>query len=101
MLDIAIPQQIDICVLANTIDNLSKPIQRLVTLGFMSVKRIILKNWKIRKPECFYIQNWVKDFINLLSMESAIIYWDPYGEHINEMTLKNVKHELQKRLAVV
>ena len=65
----------------------------------MSVKRIILKNWKLRKPNCFHIPNWVKDFINLLSMESVIIDWDPYEEDTNEMTLKNVKNELQKRLA--
>lgn len=28
-------------------------------------------NWKIRKPDCCNIQNSLKDFLALLSMESA------------------------------
>ena len=45
--------------------------QRLLKLAFLSVKRIILMNWKVRKPGCFCLHQWLKDFVDLIMMERA------------------------------
>uniref|UniRef100_A0A8C6S6I3 Reverse transcriptase domain-containing protein n=1 Tax=Neogobius melanostomus TaxID=47308 RepID=A0A8C6S6I3_9GOBI len=58
LLNVEIPNQFDVCVLGNTTGTLSKTTQRIAALGFMSVKRIILKNWKVRKADCFDLHNW-------------------------------------------
>ncbi len=44
------------------------------TLAFLSGKRIILMNWKQHKPNCFSMENWNKDFTDLLSMEQAALF---------------------------
>ena len=35
------------------------------------MKRIIMMNLKIHKPNCFNIYDWLKHFMDLLSMEQA------------------------------
>lgn len=44
----------EVCLLGLKLDEVeSKVLQHLLSLTFLSVKRIILMNWKIRKPNCF------------------------------------------------
>ena len=45
--------------------------QHIIALAFMSVKRIIMMNWKVQKPNCSNTDNWLKHFMDLLSMERA------------------------------
>ena len=60
------------CHLGSRVENIESTVtQRIIALAFLSAKRIILINWKIRKPNCFSIDNWLKDFLDLLSMERA------------------------------
>lgn len=74
--------------------------KKIAVLGFMSVKRIILKNWKIRKTNCFDIYNWVKDFMNLLSMENVFSHLSgPYDNQTNDMSLQDIMNDIKKKLA--
>ena len=60
------------CLLGSRVENIESTVtQRIIALAFLSAKRIILINWKIRKPNCFSIENWLTDFLDLLSMERA------------------------------
>uniref|UniRef100_A0A667ZNP8 Reverse transcriptase domain-containing protein n=1 Tax=Myripristis murdjan TaxID=586833 RepID=A0A667ZNP8_9TELE len=62
----------EVCLLGAKMDGVkSEEIQQLLTLAYLSVKRIILMNWKVRKPNCFCLNNWLKDFIELIMMERA------------------------------
>lgn len=36
----------------------SRKLQYLLDFAFLSVKRTIIINWKVRKPNCFNIDNW-------------------------------------------
>ncbi len=46
-------------LLGNKIDQVtSKELQHLLDLAFLSVKQIIIINWKGRKLTCFKIDNW-------------------------------------------
>lgn len=61
-----------ICLLGNKAEEVkSNELQYLINLGFLSAKRIILMNWKVRKPNCFHIDGWVKDYMDLIAMEHA------------------------------
>lgn len=97
-LNLIIPKQFHICVLGNIPENLPKISQKVAGLGFMSAKRIILKNWKLQKMDCFDINNWVKDFMSLLSMESVILFHDINKKHNNEKTLQDVLDDLKRKL---
>ncbi|KAL7397330.1 hypothetical protein ABVT39_020256 [Epinephelus coioides] len=69
---VKIPLCPSVCLLGTRIESIqSKLTHHIIALAFMSVKRIILMNWKSHKPNCFNIDNWLKDFLNLLSMERA------------------------------
>lgn len=46
-------------------------IEHLIDLAFLSVKRIILINWKVKKPSCFNIDKWLNNYLELISMEQA------------------------------
>merc|ERR1712131_19897 len=61
------------CLLGCQIEGveLSKELQYLLGLAFLSVKRLILLNWKVRKPNCFDMNIWMRDFLDLASMEQA------------------------------
>ena len=64
----------EVCLLGLKLDGIeSKALQHLLSLAFLSVKRIILMNWKIRKLNCFCLDQWLKDFIDLIMMEQAAI----------------------------
>lgn len=43
----------------------------IVTLAFLSVKKTILLNWKIHKPDSYLKHNRLKVFLDLLLIESA------------------------------
>ena len=63
------------CLLGSKIDEVcSKEVQDLIGLAFLSVKRIILMNWKVRKPNCFDVDRWLEDFLDLVSMEQAALF---------------------------
>ena len=49
----------------------TKKLKYLLDLAFLSAKRLILTNWKVKKPICFYIDNLQTDFLELVSMEQA------------------------------
>ncbi len=72
MFNVHIPQCPVVCILGNRVENTqAKTTQRLIALTCLSVKRIILMNWKICKLDCYSKHNWLKDFLDLLSMENA------------------------------
>ena len=72
ILNIHIPKCPVVCLLGSAVGNIHvKIMQRIIALAFLSVKRTILMNWKIRKPDCYNKYNWLKDFLDLLSMEKA------------------------------
>ena len=61
-----------VCLLGAKVDGIQATlIQRLVALACLSAKRTIMLNWKILKPNCFSIVNWLRDFMDLLAMERA------------------------------
>ena len=60
------------CILGLKPDNItSGSAHRLWTLACLATKRLILLNWKERKPACFSKEFWQRDFQNLLDMERA------------------------------
>ena len=56
--------------LGSRVENIEST-QHIIALAFQSVKQIIMMNWKVQKPNCFNTDNWLKDFVDLLSMERA------------------------------
>ena len=46
-------------------------VDRLWTLGCLTIKRLVLMNWKVRKPGCFTRDSWRGEFLDLLNMERA------------------------------
>ncbi len=53
----------EVCLLGVKMDGVkSGVIQQLLILAFLSVKRVILMIWKVRKPKCFCLNHWLKDF---------------------------------------
>lgn len=54
-------------------------VQRLITPAFLSVKRTILTNWKVPKPYCF----WLKDFIGLNNGSVASELQDLYRDGLD------------------
>ena len=45
--------------------------QKIISLAYASTSRIILRNWKVRKPNCFSLDNWLSEFLEVVSMEGA------------------------------
>lgn len=45
--------------------------RKIIGLAFLIVKRMILCNWKIRKPNCFSIETWFSEFLHILGMEQV------------------------------
>ena len=43
----------------------------LWTLGCLTIKRLVVMNWKVRKPGCFLRESWLGQFLDLLNMERA------------------------------
>ena len=65
----------------------TKKIQYLLDLAFLSAKRLILMNWKVKKPNCFDIVNWQKDFLELVSMEQAAsVLQDLGSDHTDSLS---------------
>ncbi len=72
ILNVYIPQCPAVCLLGSKVENIHARItQRIIALAFLSVKRTILMKWKIRKPDCYNKNTWLKDSLDLLSMEKA------------------------------
>ena len=66
----------------------SKAFQHLIALAFLSVKRTILINWKVRKPNCFSIDSWLKDYLDLIAMEDAALALKDLGSgHTGALSL--------------
>lgn len=58
------------CLFGQRLEHIkSKSVHRLLDLGFLSAKRIILMNWRVRKSSCFALCRWNRDYLDLLSME--------------------------------
>lgn len=94
-----------VCLLGGEVDGVkSAETQHLLTLAFLSVKRIILMNWKVRKLNCFCLHNWLKDFVELIMMKRAAstlqgLYtdglvepWTLIREYIKKLHLTKVKN---------
>ena len=75
--------------------DLGQTINRLWSLGCLTTKRIILRNWKERKRNCFLKDTWVGQFLDLLNMERAACllkdfdkrlegYWDIVRQHLSK-----------------
>lgn len=79
ILNIHVPKCPVVCLLGDWVDDIQSDItQRISALAFLSVKRTILMNWKVQKPDCFDM-NWLRDFRELVSMaraSSALIEFD-------------------------
>ena len=44
-------------------------------------------NWKVKKPNCFDIVNWQKDFLELVSMEQAAsVLQDLGSDHTDSLS---------------
>ncbi len=72
MLEVQIPVCPVTCLLGHRLEHLqSNSVHVLLNLGFLSAKRIILMNWKVHKPSCCAIPVWLRDYLDLLSMEQA------------------------------
>ena len=71
-LNVNLPVGPNICLLGLKPDNVvgRTAVQRW-TLGCLATKRLILLNWKERKPACFTKESWLRDYKELLSMERA------------------------------
>ena len=62
------------CLLGSRIENIKSTLSHhIIALPFLSVKLILMMNWKISKPNCFNIDNWSKDLMDLLSLERATL----------------------------
>ena len=64
--------------LGSRVENIEST-QHIIALAFQSVKQIIMMNWKVQKPNCFNTDNWLKDFMDLLSMERATSFLNDLG----------------------
>ncbi|KAF3836212.1 hypothetical protein F7725_028770 [Dissostichus mawsoni] len=51
--------------------NFARTADRLWTLGCLATKRLVLLNWKERKPACFTRDSWLREYLDLLNMERA------------------------------
>lgn len=72
LLDVDLPLSPIVCILGNKPDNVTCPMSiHLWALACLSVKRLILLNWKERKPACFLRETWLGDYLDLLNMERA------------------------------
>ena len=71
-INVNLPVGPNICLLGLKPDNVvgRTAVQRW-TLGCLATKRLILLNWKERKPACFTKESWLRDYKELLSMERA------------------------------
>ncbi|KAF3858942.1 hypothetical protein F7725_012143 [Dissostichus mawsoni] len=60
------------CLLGHKPDgNVARTADRLWTLGCLATKRLVLLNWKERKPACFTRDSWLREYLDLLNMERA------------------------------
>lgn len=73
-----------VCLLGMRVENIQSTLsQQIIALAFLSVKQIILMNWKSPQPNCFNIDIWLKYFIDLLLMEqtaTALSQYDHGGD---------------------
>ncbi|KAI9523184.1 hypothetical protein NQZ68_030533 [Dissostichus eleginoides] len=51
--------------------NVARAADRLWTLGRLATRRLVLLNWKERKPACFTRDSWLREYLDLLNMERA------------------------------
>lgn len=62
------------CVLGVEMSSVqSRMMRHVLLLAFVAAKRIILMNWKERKQNCFHIENWRRDFMDILAMEQGAL----------------------------
>lgn len=81
ILNIAIPLCPRICLLGGKLESVRDgKMQKIIALAYLAVKRIILLNWKVRKPICFNKETWLLDFLELLSMERAVASLHEYDQ---------------------
>ena len=74
------------CLLGARVENIqSNKHQRVVALACLSTKRMILMNWKVRKPSCFSRDRWLEEFLFLLSMERATSILEELDEDTSEL----------------
>ncbi|KAF3852923.1 hypothetical protein F7725_006278, partial [Dissostichus mawsoni] len=60
------------CLLGSPLNGITSTFaSKLIALACLSTKRLVLMNWKVRKPNCFNLNRWLEDFLNILSMEEA------------------------------
>ncbi len=72
IMNVHIPQCPVVCILRNIMEIYNtRTTQCIVALAFLSVKRTTLMNWKIHKTYCYNKKNLLKDFLDLLLMEST------------------------------
>lgn len=73
-----------IAILGKNVEGVkSKTTQKLIALAFLTVKRMLLINWKVRKPNCFLLDKWVGEYLELVSMEQAASALDLSKEQSN------------------
>ncbi len=77
-----------VCLLENKIEEAtSRDLQHLIDLAFLLVKRTILVNWKIRKPNCFDIDARLNNYLELVSMEQAAsVLQDLGSDHMETLS---------------
>ena len=52
--------------LSSRVENIESTLtQHIIALAFLSVKQIIMMKWKIHKPNCFNIDHWLKDVMDV------------------------------------
>ena len=79
------------CLLGKQVEGVIPPkFLYLLDLAFLSVKRTILINWRVRKSNCFNIDNWQKDFLDLVSMEQAASVLQDLGNDHTDLLSQNM-----------
>lgn len=97
MFDVQIsPCPLDCLLGIRTQDFKSKDVDNIISLGFLAAKCIIMLNWKKREYESFDVQNWNKDFLELIAMEQAALLLDNQSDSRLVGPWPTVKMYLQK-----
>lgn len=67
-----------VCLFGSGIDGIhARNMQHAFSLAFLVAKRTILMNWKERKNNCFSMDQWRNDFMDILAMEQAALSLNP------------------------
>ena len=59
-------------------------VDRLWTLGCLTITILILMNWKVCKPGCFTRESWLGECLDLLNMERAACLLKDFDQNLDD-----------------